>query len=35
MAVTAFAVSKLPKVKTWFDKCLKSLVSDDPSQATW
>ena len=33
MAVTAFVVPKLRTVKTWFDKCLKSLVSEVPSRS--
>ena len=31
MALRDFAISKLRTPKTWSDKCLKCLVSEDPS----
>ena len=31
MTFTAFVFPKLRTLKTWLDKCLKSLVSEDPS----
>ena len=31
MTLTAFALLKLETLKRWLDKCLKSLVSEDPS----
>ena len=33
MTVTAFLARKLRTLKTWFDICLKSLVSEDPSRS--
>ena len=30
MTLTAFALLKLETLKRWLDKCLKSLVSEDP-----
>ena len=31
MTLTAFVFPKLPTLKSWLDKCLKSPVSEDPS----